>query len=490
MIRRRFLRRAALTTGFLVSAGLTGAAVDAQELTTIPVAQGLSSPLFATGAPNDSDRLFILEQSTARIRIVEDGSLLTTPFLDIGARASGGGERGLLGLAFHPEYESNGEFFLNYTNNSGDTVVSRFNVTGDPNVADPNSEFILMTIDQPFSNHNGGMIAFGPDGYLYIATGDGGSAGDPGNRAQDGSSLLGKMLRIDVDGGSPYGIPADNPFVNDPNFLDEIWSYGLRNPWRWSFDRGTGDMYIGDVGQFLWEEIDFQPANSAGGENYGWRLKEGNHCFNPPTNCDPGGLTDPIYEYSHGSGRCSVTGGYVYRGSSIPLLQGTYFFADYCAANIWSFRYENGNVNEFTDRTSELDPDGSLSIRSITSFGEDTDGELYIVDGGGEVFKVVTRMRLSSSDFVPGQNVTLTVGGATAGERVYFGYSLSGTGETPVPPLGVSVALDDPALIGSDVANNSGVASITQFVPPQAGGRDIWIQAAEAGNTSNVLKVQ
>jgi len=365
--------------------------ISATEITTTRVASGLSSPVFVTSPSGDMQRVFIVEQP-GRIMILKNGEVLPAPFMDISERVSFGGERGLLGLAFHPDYDNNDYFYVNYTNNSGNTVVSRFGATGDPDIADPNSEFILLTITQPFSNHNGGMIAFGPsDGYLYIGMGDGGSGGDPGNRAQNDGLLLGKMLRIDVDGGVPYGIPPDNPFIGPGNPLDEIWAKGLRNPWRFSFDRSTHDLYIADVGQNIWEEVDFQPSTSPGGENYGWRLMEGNHCYNPSENCDPGGLTYPIYEYSHGGSpfRCSVTGGYVYRGSAIPDLQGRYFFADYCSAQIWSFLYDGNNVTELIDRTAELAPGEGLSIDDISSFGEDAFGELYIVDIGGEVFKIV-----------------------------------------------------------------------------------------------------
>jgi glucose/arabinose dehydrogenase len=342
------------------------------------------------GSPaGDFDRLFVVEQNTARIKIIKNGVVLATPFLDVNALAGQGGEQGLLGLAFHPDYTNNGRFFINYTDNSGNTQVVEYQVSGDPDIANPVPVKTILSIIQPFSNHNGGNMAFGPDGKLYIGTGDGGSANDPGNRAQDGLTNLGKMLRLDVDLAAPY-IPADNPFVGNPTVNDEIWALGLRNPWRFSFDRETGDLYIGDVGQFAREEIDFQPSTSTGGENYGWRCMEGLGCTGlSGCTCNAAGLTLPIHEFTHAGGNCSVTGGYAYRGSAMGGLAGTYFFGDYCSSKIWSFRFEAGVVVEFTDRTAELEPAGALTINSITSFGEDAAGELYIVDpSGGEIYLI------------------------------------------------------------------------------------------------------
>jgi glucose/arabinose dehydrogenase len=369
-------------------------------LTSERVTSGLTRPIYATHAPGDDTRLYIIEkQGRIRVLNLKTGVVqaLGSEFLNIDSLVGGGtttnDERGLLGLAFHPEYQTNGLFYVYYTNNSSDTIVSRYEVTS-PDSADASSASLVLFVDQPFSNHNGGWIGFGPnDGYLYIATGDGGSSCDPGQRAQDiTNQLLGKMLRIDVDGGSPYAIPAANPFVGITGD-DEIWSFGLRNPWRPSFDRATGDLYLADVGQFAWEEISFQSAASPGGENYGWDCTEGNAC--PVSGCAAGAcgcadadLVSPFHVYSHSLG-CSITGGYVYRGCAVPDLQGTYFFADYCSARIWSGRYDGTGFTDFMDRTVELDP-GALSISNIASFGEDLRGEVYICDqSGGEVFRII-----------------------------------------------------------------------------------------------------
>jgi hypothetical protein len=301
--------------------------------------------------------------------VIHDGTqLLPTPFLDIAPIVSCCGERGLLSVAFHPQYAVNGRFYVNYTNTSGHTVIARYSVSGNPNLADPASGSVLLTVMQPFSNHNGGQLQFGPDGYLYIGMGDGGSAGDPNDLAQDPATLLGKMLRIDVDGGVPYAVPATNPFVGVPGVLDEIWALGLRNPWRFSFDRATGDLFIADVGQNSWEEVDFQPTGSPGGENYGWRRMEGSDCFNPPSGCNDGSLVLPIAEYSHSLG-CSITGGYRYRGPQFPHLRGFYLYGDYCSGRIWgtSERAGSWTTAELVDTTF-----------TISAFGEDEAGELYV----------------------------------------------------------------------------------------------------------------
>ncbi len=365
----------------LVSTANAGVPVP-PELELVPVASGLSTPVVVTNAGDGSNRLFIVEKA-GRIRIVEDGTLLATPFIDIDSIVnSGSNEQGLLGLAFHPNYEGNGYFYVNYTDSSGDTVVSRFSVTGgNPNVADPGSEFEFLSIVQPYTNHNGGQIEFGPDGYLYIGMGDGGSGGDPGDRAQNLAVLLGKMLRIDIDHADPpldYRIPADNPFVGVSGAAEEIWAYGLRNPWRFSFDRTTGDLFIGDVGQYDWEEIDFQPASSTGGENWGWRCYEATHPHNT-TGCGPIGDYDgPVIEYSSASptSNCSVTGGYRYRGGLAPGLKGTYLYGDYCSGKVWA-----GVYNEMGGTWSAVDLDFSPTPFSLRSFGEDERGNVYLASG-------------------------------------------------------------------------------------------------------------
>jgi glucose/arabinose dehydrogenase len=375
------------------------------------VASGLSRPVYVTVPAGDTGRLFVVEQHTGRIKILnlDTGTVNPTPFLDIDGLATGN-EQGLLGLAFHPDYTSNGFFFVNFTQTDGTTNIRRYRVSGNnPDIADPSTAATVMTYAQPFSNHNGGWLGFGPDGFLYIAAGDGGSGNDPGNRAQDiTDQRLGKILRIDVNGDDfpadqtrNYAIPSDNPFVGTTGD-DEIWAYGLRNPWRPSFDRLTGDLYIADVGQNQVEEINFQPASSRGGENYGWRVMEGTRCniSNDPLPCNSPSFMPPIHEYTHSGppdGGFSITGGYVYRGPIVPL-QGIYFFADYVSNQIWSFRFDGANKTDFINRTAELSADAG-TVRSISSFGEDTLGNLYITNlDDGEVFKIVCESE-RSGDF-------------------------------------------------------------------------------------------
>jgi glucose/arabinose dehydrogenase len=355
--------------------GLSGnpvASYSSIALKTI-VKHRFSQPLFLTASPDDTNRLFVVEQD-GRILIVKGDRVLTTPFLDISKKLSTGGERGLLGLAFHPHFSSNGRLFVNYTRaQDRATVIAEYHASSNPNQVTLD-ESVLLVIPQPYGNHNGGMIAFGPDHYLYIGMGDGGSGGDPENYAQNPNELLGKFLRIDVDQPPPYGIPPDNPFVKEHG-RPEIFAWGLRNPWRFSFDQKTGNLWAGDVGQHAWEEIDVIKK----GKNYGWRLLEGTHCFNPETHCrQVPHLVDPVTEYAQEQGRCSVTGGYVYRGEKIPDLVGTYVFGDFCSGEIWGYLDGETRILQSTDL-------------QISSFGQDRDGELYVVGYEGEIFRIMPK---------------------------------------------------------------------------------------------------
>lgn len=373
-------------------------------LATERVAGALVRPVWASSPPGDADRLFIVEKR-GQIRILNlgTGALNAVPFLNIDSIVGGGGndfdERGLLGLAFDPDYANSGLFYVYYTNNASDTVLARYSVDPmNPDLALPGSQEILLVIDQPFTNHNGGWIGFGPDGFLYVATGDGGSGCDPAENAQNINNLLGNILRLDVSTPTGFAIPMDNPFVGVSG-RDEIWLYGLRNPFRCAFDAITGDFFMGDVGQGAREEVNILPGGSVGGENYGWDCMEGSACSSAsgcplsdsPCTCFDPSLVLPEYEYSRGGNpfRCAITGGEVYRGCAIPDLRGTYFFADYCSNQIWSFRYVDGVVTDFQERTSELLSINGGFIADIVSFGSDNDGELYIVDQGGEIFRII-----------------------------------------------------------------------------------------------------
>ena len=338
------------------------------------MASGLESPVHLASPPGDS-RLFIVEQRGV-IRVLEDGALLPVPFLDITDRVGDGGERGLLSVAFHPRYATNGWFFVNFTDKRGDTHVERYHVSGDRNRADPASARLVLHVSQPYANHNGGHILFGPDSMLYIGMGDGGSGGDPHGNGQNRGTLLGKLLRIDVDHGVPYAIPAGNPFTRERDMRPEIWAWGLRNPWRLCFDRPAGMLYIADVGQNDWEEVDAVPARTPG-LNYGWNVMEAAHCFRR-SSCDRRGLTLPVLEYGHDQG-CSITGGPVYRGRRIPAIVGCYFFSDYCSGWIRSVRIANGAATDLTEWRLPKVP-------SVTSFGEDGEGEIYVLSQSGSVW--------------------------------------------------------------------------------------------------------
>ena len=356
------------------------------EVRLEPVVSGLTQPTSVVSAADGSGRLFIT-QKTGLLRIVKSGSVLDTPFLDLTDTVSTSSEQGLLGIAFHPDYTQNGRFFVNYTRQDGTTVIAEYRVSDDPNVADASSEKVLLSIAQPYSNHNGGDLVFGPDGYFYIGTGDGGAGGDPHGNGQNKNVLLGKMLRIDVDNasdGEPYGIPVDNPFVGSAGARPELWAYGLRNPWRFSFDRETGDLWIADVGQNAFEEVNVQPAESKGGEDYGWNIMEADSCYNdaaptsPLETCDEQGLVKPVLEYSHDVGQ-SITGGYVYRGEAVPALQGRYVYGDFGSGIIWSAVAQKGGSYQ---SSTLLD-----SGLNVVAFGEDETGELYVADFGGTLYR-------------------------------------------------------------------------------------------------------
>ncbi|GJM16711.1 MAG: hypothetical protein DHS20C13_20380 [Thermodesulfobacteriota bacterium] len=450
------------------------------------VASGFSSPLFLTSPAGDFQRQFVVEQNSARIKIIKNGTVLPTPFIDLNSKAGSGGEQGLLGLAFHPDYANNGFFYVNYTNNSGNTVLARYKVSSsNPDIADPNSEFIFTTINQPFGNHNGGMLAFSPnDGFLYYFLGDGGSGNDPGNRAQNPQRRLGKIHRIDVDSG--FSVPPNNPFVGDPSTLDSIWSLGVRNPWRVSFDRLNGDLYIGDVGQGDREEVSWQPGNSGGGENYGWRCMEGTQCTGlSGCTCNAPELTIPIHDYDSTQSDCSVTGGYVYRGSAIPSLDGTYFFADYCTGRIWSFKWNGSTMTEFQERTAELAPDTG-AINNITSFGEDAAGEIYIVDQDGEIFKIIEDNTPALISLLPldpstaDETNTIEARGATPNGdvRYLWGFQAGTVSADQICP-GLQVGISDFNNLVTVTADANGTALFNVFVPVSFAGLSVVLQAID-----------
>jgi len=426
------------------------------------VASGLSSITAITVAGDE--RLFLTLQS-GTIRIWNGIEILPTPFLDLSAKISCCGERGLLSTAFHPSYSSNGLFFVDYTNTNGDTVIERYRVSSnDPNQADPSSAAILLTIGQPFANHNGGQLQFGPDGFLYIGMGDGGSANDPNCNAQSNASLLGKLLRIDVDqsSGAPpfHGIPPTNPFLSSGG-PDEAWAKGLRNPWRFSFDRATGDLLIGDVGQDAREEIDFQPVGSPGGENYGWKVMEGflcgtggdSGCTSPVPPCHDPAYTLPVLDYTHEGGNCTVIGGYVYRGLAVPDLYGMYVYGDYCSGRIWAT-----TPGQWSPQLL------SVSLPNLQTFGEDVFGELYAGTGDGTLYRFAATVTLppsiaaispSSGSERGGDKVTISGTNFTAFTLVFFGSSpaaavvTSPTSLNAFPPRGsgtVDVTVVNPGL--------------------------------------------
>jgi len=424
--------------------------------------QGLAQP---TAIAHAGDARLFLTLQRGQVVIFNGAHVLPTAFLDLQSLVSCCGERGLLGVAFHPRYSENGFFFVDYTNGAGNTVIARYRVSAsNPNVADPASGVTLLTIDQPFPNHNGGQLAFGPDGYLYVGMGDGGSANDPMCNGQRDETLLGKILRVDVDANvnsSPfYGIPPNNPFAAPGGARDEIWAKGLRNPWRFSFDRLTGDLYIGDVGQGAREEIDFQPAASSGGENYGWKVMEGTACGGGTSGCPAGvpacnaaSLVPPIIEYPHSGGDCSVTGGYVYRGTRFPRLRGTYFYADYCSGKIWTAT-RNGSL-----WTSQLLPG---RVPGITTFGEAASGEMYVATEAGALGWIQ-----DSSPLIPGVESIDPSAGSTRG--------------------GESVVLTGMGFLADTAVSFGGVAAQTVAVLDSAGTRLRVVTPLHAAGTVDIV---
>ena len=432
---------------------------DSSVITLEPIAIGLPAPTVITHAGDGSGRLFVALK-VGVIAIFDGQQVLPAPFLDLRPLVkSDGFEEGLLGLEFHPSYGSNGHFYVSYTDTAGTLVIARYTVSAEPDVADPLSAFLVLTIPQPSGFHAGGALHFGPDGKFYIGAGDGAVGVPP---AQDLSQLLGKMLRIDVDGGSPYAIPPDNPFVGMPGARGEIWSLGLRNPWRFSFDRETGDLWIADVGEGRIEEIDFQPAGSGGGENYGWPMMEGSLCFDPLLSCNDGTLALPILEYHHEDGNCAVIGGHRYRGALYPQLDGVYFFGDYCSGRIWGATL---------DESGSWRADEFLLGPGINTFGEDEAGELYIgaalSDPAGSIFRIVPTfpvfcdIQMSQETYAEGDIVTAQV------------FRLGNTGQEPLTIewkvwLTIPGASPSPIVnIGADGSISFPPASDEDFGPAQ-----------------------
>jgi uncharacterized protein (TIGR03437 family) len=461
----------------------------AQEIRLVQAASGIAAPTDIENAADGSGRLFLVQQNGI-IRILRSGIVLPAAFLDISNRTRADGERGLLGLAFPPGFAQSGRFYVDYTDIAGDTVIAQYRVSaGNPNIAEQFSETVLLHIPQPFENHNGGQIRFGPDGYLYVAMGDGGSAGDPQRNGQNLGTLLGKLLRIDVESDPGHAhIPANNPFVNTAGARGEIWAYGLRNPWRFSFDRVTNDLWIGDVGQDSYEEIDFQPVASHGGENYGWNRMEGLHCYLP--GCSQDGITLPVAEYSHADG-CAVTGGFMYRGNGSPGLRGTYVYGDLCSGTIWGLSRQG---NQWVSR--RMLP---LSGIGITTFGEDEAGEIYVANAtNGTILKMIgsAAPRILPSGVV---NAASFVPGLTAGSlaTVFAAGVMDNPGsvsavQIPLPMSlnGVSVNVNGISAPVLAVANQNGQEQVNFQVPFEAAGAGTAsVVVTRAGNSSTAASV-
>ena len=458
------------------------------EIRLVPAASGIVAPTDVQNAGDGSGRLFIVQQD-GTIRILRGGALLSQPFLDIRSRTRAGGERGLLGLAFPPGFADTQRFYVNYTDLAGDTVIAMYRVSTNPDVADSARETVLLNIKQPFANHNGGQVSFGPDGYLYIGMGDGGSAGDPMNHAQNRASLLGKLLRIDVEKEpGRILIPPDNPFVDTTGVRPEIWAYGLRNPWRFSFDRANGDLLIADVGQGTWEEINYTPASSRGGENYGWSAMEGLVCYR--AGCSMQGLTMPVAVYGHQNGDCSVTGGFMYRGNMSPGLRGTYLLADYCTGRIRALRREGSQwVSAVV-----LSPGGQ-----ITTFGEDEAGEMYAADAqkrmvfrieGSRTPRITGSGIVNSASLEPGLVAGSLATVYVAGVRDEPGIELAPALPLPATLAGVSVTVNGfPAPILA-VSNTNGAEKIAFQVPFETAGPMASVVVSRSGLSSAAVDVR
>jgi uncharacterized protein (TIGR03437 family) len=448
---------------------LLGSSAFAQEIRTVQVATGIAGPTDIQDAGDGSGRLFVVQQS-GMIRVLKNGIVSPTPFLDIHTKITSDGERGLLGLAFPPGFAQKQRFYVDYTDVNGNTVIAQYRVTANADVADPASEIALLHITQPFANHNGGQVRFGPDGYLYIAMGDGGSGGDPMGNGQNLNALLGKLLRIDVESTSgQVGIPPDNPFVNQAGARGEIWAYGLRNPWRFSFDRATRDLWIADVGQDTYEEVDLQPAASHGGENYGWNRMEGFHCFT--AGCSMQGITLPVAEYTHAGGACSITGGFRYRGNLSPGLRGTYIYADYCTGRISGLEWTG---SAWASRLLLATNFG------ITTFGEDAAGEVYTGDSKTGIIYRIEGSRAPRFNTASVTNAASFAGGMVAGSLatvfaagVRDAAGVSVANQIPLPGSigGVSVTVAGIAAPVYAIANVNGQEQVTFQVPWAIAGR-------------------
>jgi uncharacterized protein (TIGR03437 family) len=447
----------------LLIAALAVAAAFAQELRTTQVASGISAPTDIQSANDGTDRLFLAQQNGI-VRILRGGAIVSQPFLDLRSKTTGTGERGLLGLAFPPGFAQTQRFYVHYTDLRGDTTLALYRVSSDPDVADAASEAVLLKVTQPFSNHNGGQIGFGPDGYLYFALGDGGSGGDPQGHGQNRNSLLGKILRLDVESEpGAVRIPPGNPFVNVSGARPEIWAFGLRNPWRFAFDRDTGDLWIADVGQNTYEEVNFQPASSRGGENYGWNRMEGAHCYT--ANCNRQGLTLPVAEYTHAQGGCSVTGGHVYRGRLSPGLRGIYLYGDLCSGRIWGIeRQGDGWANRLL----------LTSGFTITTFGQDEAGEVYVANANtGTIHRIegsaaprffaagVVNAASFAAGLTPGSLATIFAAGLLDSPG-----TLSAS-EVPLPPSlgGIAVTIQGVTAPVLSLANRNGLEQINFQTP-------------------------